>query len=242
MSVRLSRLLLGTALIGAASPAMAGPFSKWFDCYKPLLPEEREAAADEEVREGGAAASAQTEGRRRPGLFSRDLADRIQQMNPGAVDLPRDSNFPRDHLPVPDRWRLVETLGLVKSDWKDPYNQNTLKGDRPLCGTHDKFFQLTLISDTVAEPRSFPTPVGNQTTERPGNNDVFGRQHSTVFAQTFIVGAALTKGSTAFKPPDYELRAALAVQRCLQLLSSQLLCCERPPQLTSHLALHNLEI
>ena len=213
MSVRRSEALLGAALMTLmASPAQAGPFSKWFDCYEKLSPPNDEMAAEAEANEGGEAANAPIEGRRRPGLFSRDLADRIQQQNPGAVALPQASNFPRDHLPVPDRWRLVETLGLVKSDWKDPYNQNTLKGDRPLCGTHDKFFQLTLVSDTVAEPRSFPTPVGNQTTERPGNNDVFGRQHSTVFAQTFIIGAALTKGSTAFKPPDYELRAAVAVQ------------------------------
>ncbi|WP_243453334.1 hypothetical protein [Polymorphobacter multimanifer] len=169
-------------------------------------------AAEPEASQGGEALNAPIEGRRRPGLFSRDLEDRVRQQNPGAVALPEDSNYPRDRLPVPDRWRLVETLGLVKSNWRAPYNQNTLKGDRPLCGTTDKFFQLTMISDTVAEPRSFPTPVGNQTTERPGNNDVFGRQHSTVFAQTFIVGAALTKGSTAFKPPDYELRAAVAVQ------------------------------
>ncbi len=210
MSVRRSSLLLGGALMGLAAPAQAGLFSKYFDCYAPLTPPEG-MAAEAPVREGGEAAP-QLEGRRRPGLFSRDLEDRVRQANPGAVALPEDSNYPRDHLPVPDRWRLVETLGLVKSDWKDPYHQNTLKGDRPLCGTHDKFFQLTMISDTIAEPRSFPTPVGVQTTERPGNNDVFGRQHSTVFAQTFIVGAALTKGSTAFKPPDFELRTAIAVQ------------------------------
>jgi hypothetical protein len=192
-----------------ASPAEAGLFSKYFDCYATLAPPSDERAGEVETVQREPESRPE---RRRPGLFRRDLADRIVQDNEGAVALPGLGNFPRDHLPVPDRWRLVETLGLVRSDWKDPYAQNTLKGDRPLCGTHDKFFQLTLISDTVAEPRSFPTPVGNQTTERPGNNDVFGRPHSTVFAQTFIMGAALTKGSTAFKPPDYELRAAVAVQ------------------------------
>jgi len=213
MSAKRSEALLGAALMAlVASPAEAGLFSKYFDCYEKLAPANNEKAGEAEAAEAGVARPETADGRRRPGLFSRDLADRILQQNPGAVDLPTAGNFPRDHLPVPDRWRLVETLGLVKSDWKDPYNQNTLKGDRPLCGTHDKFFQLTLVSDTIAEPRSFPTPVGNQTTERPGNNDTFGRQHSAVFAQTFIIGAALTKGSTAFKPPDYELRAAVAVQ------------------------------
>jgi hypothetical protein len=217
MSARRSSLVRLGALTAVSAAALAAPaeaklFSKWFDCYEKLAPANEEMAAEAEARSEGPAVNAPIDGRRRPGLFRRDLQDRIQQQNPGAVDLPDAANFPRDHLPIPDRWRLVETLGLVKSNLKDPYNQNTLKGDRPLCGTHDKFFQLTMVSDTIAEPRSFPIPVGNQTTERPGNNDVFGRPYSNVFAQTFIVGAALTKGSTAFKPPDYELRTAIAIQ------------------------------
>ena len=31
------------------------------------------------------------------------------------------------------------------------------------------------MSDSVVEPRSFPIPVGVQTTQRPGSLDVFGR-------------------------------------------------------------------
>jgi hypothetical protein len=30
-----------------------------------------------------------------------------------------------DQLPLPDRWRLIETLGVVKERWFDPYHQNT---------------------------------------------------------------------------------------------------------------------
>ncbi|WP_310497443.1 hypothetical protein [Sandarakinorhabdus sp.] len=199
--------LAGLLLLGAA-PAQAGPFSRWFDCYAKLeSPKGALPAADTPPPQDPALAP--IAGRRTPG-FGKTTWDPVVQANAGAVSPPVSGDFPTDHLPVPDRWRLVETLGLVKSNWKDPYNQNTLKGDRPLCGTDDLFLQLTAISDTVAEPRSFPTPVGVQTTERPGSNDVFGRPHSTVFAQTFILGAALTKGSTAFKPPEYELRAAIA--------------------------------
>ena len=40
---------------------------------------------------------------------------------------------PADHLPLPDRWRVIEAVG-VNERWFDPYNQNTLKGDRPLPG------------------------------------------------------------------------------------------------------------
>jgi hypothetical protein len=111
---------------------------------------------------------------------------------------------------VMDRWRLAENLKLVKTRWTDPYNQNTLKGDRPIFDTKDWFFQLSAISDTVVEPRSFPIPVGVQSTTNSARNDLFGEPDSTVLAQTFILGAALIKGSTSFKPPDWEYRAALA--------------------------------
>ena len=68
---------------------------------------------------------------------------------------------------LPDRWRIVESIG-VNERWWDPYNQNTLKGDRPILGSKDLFFALGLISDTVVEPRTFPIPVGVQTTGDAG--------------------------------------------------------------------------
>ncbi|MET0240692.1 MAG: hypothetical protein ABW184_12430, partial [Sphingobium sp.] len=124
----------------------------------------------------------------------------------------------------------------VKERWFDPYHQNTYKGDRPLCipteeeqaerkahgrprcatpkllglKHEDWFLAVSAVSDTVVEPRSFPIPGGDQTTERPGQLDVFGRDYSIVGSQTFIVGASLFKGSTAFKPPEIEYRVALA--------------------------------
>ena len=158
------------------------------------------------------------EGRRRPD--NRDnLPDPVDQNNPGAVRAPPPEAFPTDQIPLPDRWRLIETLGIVKERWFDPYHQNTLKGDRPLdpkkwplITGDDWFFSANLVSDTVFEPRTFPIPVGVQTTERPGSLDVFGKSFSFIAAQTFIVGASLTKGSTAFKPPDVEYRVALAFQ------------------------------
>ncbi|WP_188237995.1 hypothetical protein [Sphingopyxis sp. LK2115] len=162
------------------------------------------------------------EGRRRPG-YRPDLPDALSQNNEGALRPPPPQAFPgiEDQLPVPDRWRLIETLGVVKERWFDPYHQNTLKGDRaidpdkvkwlPIKGD-DWFFVANAVSDTVFEPRTFPIPVGVQTTERPGSLDVFGKDRSFVFAQTFIGGVALIKGSTAFKPPDVEYRLTLAWQ------------------------------
>jgi hypothetical protein len=159
------------------------------------------------------------EGRRRPGYVT-DLPDPVTQDNPGAVRAPPPEAFPTDQIPVPDRWRLIETLGLVKERWWDPYNQNTYKGDRPIDPKRvpwlpikgdDWFFIANAVSDTVFEPRTFPIPVGVQTTEDPDRNDVFGRPSSIVASQTFILGGALVKGSTAFKPPDVEYRLTLAV-------------------------------
>src|SRR3954466_3678253 len=72
-------------------------------------------------------------GRRRPGVPQRVLEPPVSQDNPGALRAPPPEAFPTDQIPVPDRWRLIESLGLVKERWFDPYNQNTYKADRPLC-------------------------------------------------------------------------------------------------------------
>ena len=74
-------------------------------------------------------------------------------------------------VPVPDRWRIVETLGETER-WWDPYNRNVLKGDRPISG--ETFFNLGLVSDTAFEWRTVPTPVGGATTRDPGALDTFG--------------------------------------------------------------------
>ena len=188
------------------------------------------------------------EGRVRPG-FNADLPDETRQDNPGAVRAPPPSAFPTDQIAIPDRWRLIQNLGLVVEDPLDPYNQTTYKGDRPICTNSDTdrarrqalrdaaaaagteppygsaqcltprflglegdnwFFIANAISDTVVEPRTFPIPVGVQTTQDPDRLDVFGRDVSYVFSQTFIAGFALLKGSTAYAPPSIEYRLTLA--------------------------------
>lgn len=174
--------------------------------------------------------------RRRPGV-EKQLPDRVTQDNPGAVRAPAPEAFPTDEFPVPDRWRIVTSLCPTKDGDKsiyalypnlsnvcrsklDPYHQNILKGDRPLpegkrpgfLKEDDWFFVANVISDTVVEPRSFPTPVGVQTTTRPDSLDVFGRADSLVLAQTVIAGVALIKGETTYKPPAIEYRLTLAAQ------------------------------
>jgi len=167
------------------------------------------------------------EGRRRPG-YTGPLPEAVTQTNPGAVRAPPPEAFPTDQIPIPDRWRLITAfcpqqpvfpaIRAVCQSPLDPYNQNTLKGDRPLdpdkfplITGDDWFFAGSLVSDTVIEPRTFPIPVGVQTTQRPGSLDVFGRDASYVLSQTFIASAALIKGSTAFMPPHIEYRLTLAL-------------------------------
>jgi len=169
-------------------------------------------------------------GRRRPGA-EKPLPHKVVQDNPGAVRAPPPEAFPADaDFPLPDRWRLVKTLcadkgrfptiGAVCHSKLDPYHPSVLKGDFPIDPAKkpawlpitggDWFFTLNAVSDTVIEPRSFPTPVNRQLVSDPGSLDVFGRDNSFVASQTFLVGAALTKGSTAYKPPEIEYRVALA--------------------------------
>lgn len=173
------------------------------------------------------------DGRRRPG-FEAVLPERAVQDNPGAVRAPPPEAFPTDQLPVPDRWRILTGLcprkggdqslftlfGAMRAvchSQRDPYHQNLLKGDIPLgegrpgfLKGDDWFLGLGLVSDTVLEPRTFPIPVGVQTTARPQSLDVFGKDASFVFSQTVIASASLIKGQTAFKPPEIEYRVALA--------------------------------
>jgi hypothetical protein len=176
---------------------------------------------------------ASLDGRRRPG-FEPALPEAVTQDNAGALRAPPPEAFPTDQLPLPDRWRILTSLcpqkGADQSLFTvftsmrdvchsplDPYHQNRLKGDIPLgegrpgfLKGDDWFLNLGMVSDTVLEPRTFPIPVGVQTTARPGSLDVFGKDASFVFSQTFIASASLIKGQTAFMPPHVEYRIALA--------------------------------
>jgi hypothetical protein len=166
--------------------------------------------------------------RRRPGglIGNRPDADG-RRADPGAPAGPRRAFSPNRRgglLPVAkpaadaaygkervaDRWQLTRQLGISDYPLYDPYNQNTLKADRPVHG--DWFFSLGMISDSVLEPRSVPTPVGAQGEAAPGQLDVIGESEQTVFAHTAILALVYYQGNTTFKPPDWEFRLTLAHQ------------------------------
>lgn len=139
---------------------------------------------------------------KRPG--GKPLEAPIPVIQPNQV-APPSPLLPRESIPVPDRWRLTDQLGLANQRWYDPYNANTLKGDRPIFG-NDWFFPVTLVSDTLFEARKLPTSVGAQSSRNPQENDQFGRGRQSTFAENLIASFSLLKGDTTFKPPELELR------------------------------------
>jgi hypothetical protein len=140
--------------------------------------------------------------RRRPAypvlIFEEDYCNNDRLAPPKALLLP-------DLAPVPDRWRIVESLGYPENRW-DPYNNNNpIKGDRPVWGD-DWFYNLSVISDTVFEPRNFPVPVGAATTARPGQLDLIADGDQFLFNENLIIENVWYKGDTVFRPPDHEFR------------------------------------
>ncbi len=138
--------------------------------------------------------------RRRPGSPAETAPPAEQEPAPPVSYLPSPP-----FVPIPDRWRIVEDLGM-EGHWWDPYNQNTLKGDRPFA-PGDWFVNVGFVSDTVYEARRLPVGRGSQATGGAGDLDPFGDGDQMLVNQNFVVEASLIKGDTTFRPPDWELRA-----------------------------------
>jgi hypothetical protein len=99
--------------------------------------------------------------------------------------------------------KTLKTVRVVKSG-KDPYNQNTLKGDKPIIG-NSVFGVITATFDTPFEARRLPA-VGGVSTETPGSFEFFGRGESFFVTPRVLVQAEIFKGQTAFKPKKWALR------------------------------------
>ncbi len=129
----------------------------------------------------------------------------IREPNPVSV-VPRPG--PGDYLPrvaLPDRWRIVDGLPGYQNRWFDPYNRNTLKADVPVVDGH-WFFNFGLIAETLIEIRDVPTPVGGNSTGRPGEIDVFGSADQLVTVENIAFEFVYYKGDTVFQPPEWEFR------------------------------------
>jgi hypothetical protein len=145
--------------------------------------------------------------RRRPGHAYEGLPEFVEQNPNGIAPAPIDQAG--EFIPVPDRWRIMETLGFSFPK-TDPYNQNVLKGDKPIDGK-DHFLALSFISDSVIKAQSVPTPIGPQGTGGGGELDLIGHINQSVFVQNLIASVDYYKGDTTFKPPEYEFKATLAL-------------------------------
>src|SRR5579871_6682975 len=136
--------------------------------------------------------------RRRPGEAAPNEAV-PPVSNPDAVPPPQPL-LPREFIPLPDRWRITDTLGVTRQHVYDPYNPNVLKADRPIIGD-DVFLNFEALSDSLYEPRRVPTPTSFATTAQPHSLNTFGHNTQYVFNQNLLTTFSLIKGDTAYKPP-----------------------------------------
>lgn len=120
----------------------------------------------------------------------------------------------RVFVPVPDRWNIVmpdwdryrtgADHPYVSGTWWDPYNQNVLKGDRPIIGQRT-FFTFTGISDSLIDARHLPVPSG-VSSAREGSDAFFGRGGQAFPVTVVRTSFDLFRGDTAYRPVDWRVR------------------------------------
>ncbi|KAF0188447.1 MAG: hypothetical protein FD167_6210, partial [bacterium] len=122
-----------------------------------------------------------------------------------------------DFVPVDDRWRVgfpewdrhgdptKANYPYTKGNILNPYRQNVLKGDYPILGT-DKFFTLTLTSETFLSTRRIPL-ASDVSANRPDSREFFGRGGLFLFNQNFCISGDFFQGAANFKPVDWRVHA-----------------------------------
>jgi len=100
-----------------------------------------------------------------------------------------------DIFPVADRWRIGFPTWdrYARGSLRNPYRQSVLKGDYPIYGTQDLFFQFTGVSDTFFESREVPTARPN------------GKIDQRVFQQTVFTTFDLFRNDNTFHPSEWFL-------------------------------------
>ena len=101
-----------------------------------------------------------------------------------------------DYWPIEDRWRVGFPLWdrYYYGNIFDPYHQNVLKGDYPIC--NDVFFSFTGVSDSFFERRNLPVKKGDQV--------------QRLFQQTFFTTFDVFKGDNSFHPSEWFFRVTPA--------------------------------
>jgi hypothetical protein len=120
---------------------------------------------------------------------------------------PRPASGEPEFVPLPDRWSIPypDSPRLVKGGGLDPYNQNVLKGDRPVIGD-SVFLVLGATLDLPLEIRGLPVGSGVSTAD-PGSLEFFGSGRQLFTTPRAVVSAELFHGQTAFRPRTWALKA-----------------------------------
>lgn len=134
----------------------------------------------------------------RPTKFSPFLFESVPDINSSASDF----------VPVPDRWRQ-----FYAGKWYDPYNQNVLKADIPVFGSQAEpwFVEIGATSDLLTEYRNLPLPVGGASNNKPESTDTFGKDRQFSTSENIEFLFSIFQGNTSFKPQDFEIRFAPAL-------------------------------
>lgn len=135
---------------------------------------------------------------------------------PPATDAPVRPSV--DRREVRDRWRIEfpeydrygdrgargRDIPFRRGRWYNPYDQNVLKGDRPIIG-NDVFMVLSAVSTTNVEIRRVPASTAVSSVD-PDSNNFFGRPESLFFNQTLQVSFEMFKGQTTFQPRTWAFK------------------------------------
>ena len=114
---------------------------------------------------------------------------------------------PGDFAPVRSRWDLPfpGDPRWPRGRLIDPYNQNVLKGDKPIDG-NSLFLVLTGSLESPFEGRNLPVGSG-VSAERAGSQEFFGQYGQFFTSPRATVSAELFKGQTAFRPKTFAIKA-----------------------------------
>jgi hypothetical protein len=114
-----------------------------------------------------------------------------------------------EFVPYPSRWDILDKLPsdprLVRGRTIDPYNQNRLKGDKPIAGD-SLFLVLTGTLEAPFESRRLPVASG-VSAEDAGSGEFFGRGDQLFTSPRALLSVELFQGQTAFKPKTWAIKA-----------------------------------
>jgi hypothetical protein len=112
----------------------------------------------------------------------------------------------RWNLPLPggERYDRSGEYPYVLGHWYDPFNQNKIKGDKPIFGQRT-FFNFTGTSVSAFDGRRQYIPSG-VSAGHPEESVFFGSGRQIFVAETVRLSFDLFHGDTSFRPVDWRIR------------------------------------